>query len=374
VAGEYAAGSRAVDEFMWNHPDMAILYAAGNSGIDANRNGYVDEDSLASPATAKNAITVGASDNERASGGYNPGGPCATWFECWASDFPANPTRNDALSDTRQELAAFSSRGPTDDGRIKPDLVAPGTNIVSTRSGLAAGSLWGNYAANPYYVYSGGTSMATPLMAGAATLVREYYVETRGHAPSAALIKATLINSAVDISGYGNSTQEAGLPIPNHHEGWGLVNAGAATTGARQFYDGDTVTTGGNRTYNVQVSTGGLPLKASLVWTDAPGALPAARALVNDLDLVVEGPGGVTYLGNVFGGGWSMTAGTPDDLNNVESVYVQRPASGAWTVRVTGTHVPQGPQPFAVVVTGHFGPPPVYDERIYLPLIARGLP
>ena len=107
--------------------------------------GYVDEDSLDAPGTAKNALTVGASDNVRSSGGYNPGGPCYTWYTCWPSDFQVNPTRDDRLSDNSGELAAFSSRGPANDGRRKPDVVAPGTNILSTRSQVASGTGWGTY-------------------------------------------------------------------------------------------------------------------------------------------------------------------------------------------------------------------------------------
>jgi serine protease AprX len=372
VAGEYTERSQDVDEFVWNHPDMTVLFSAGNAGIDANWDGYVDEDSIGSPGTAKNAITSGASDNERSSGGLNPGGPCSTWFGCWGYNFPSEPTKSDLISDSRQELAAFSSRGPTDDGRIKPDLVAPGTNVLSTRSQSASGTLWGTYTLNSYYVYSGGTSMSNPLIAGAAALVRQYYVETRGHAtPSAALIKATLINSAVDIGGYGFSGQEAGLPIPNNHEGWGMVNVGAATTGARAFYDGDTVTTGTNQTYTFDIGSSNVPFKVSLVWSDYPASTAAWQALVNDLDLVLVGPGGITYRGNVFGSGWSVTGGGADTANNVENVYVLRPSPGTWTVRVEGANVPQGPQPFALVATGQFGPAPVYDNYLHLPLVAR---
>lgn len=346
---------------------MIILFSAGNSGVDADANGYVDQDSIGSPGTAKNCITSGASDNERTTGGYNPGGPCSTWYECWGSDYPTNPTRDDRISDTRQELAAFSSRGPTDDGRIKPDVVAPGTNILSTRSQYASETGWGTYP-NNYYMYMGGTSMSNPLIAGAATLVREYYVEKKGHTPSAALVKAALINSATDITGYGNSSQEAGQPIPNNHEGWGLVNVGAATSATCPFHDGDTVTTGSNQTYSYSVGSSAQPFKVTLVWSDYPGS-PPAGGLVNNLNLVVTGPGGTTYRGNVFSGGWSVPGGTADSVNNVESVYVQNPAVGTWTVRVEGANVPQGPQPFALVARGWCGAAP--SHWVYLPIVLR---
>jgi serine protease AprX len=371
VAGEYTFDSQAVDQFVWDHPDMTILFAAGNEGIDANWDGYVDEDSLDAPGTAKNCITVGASDNERSSGGYNPGGPCYTWYGCWDDDYPVDPTKTDRLSDWRQELAAFSSRGPTDDGRIKPDLVAPGTNILSTRSGLISGNGWGPYS-NSAYMYMGGTSMSTPLVAGAATLVREYYVEQQGHVPSAALVKATLINSAVDITGYGNPSQEAGQPIPNNHEGWGRVNVGAATSGRREFHDDDSVTGGFSTTYYHQIGFSAFPLKVTLAWSDYPASLPALVGLVNDLNLQVIAPDGTTtYRGNNFSGGWSFPGGSADHVNNVESVYIKNPAVGEWTIKVAGATILHGPQHFALVVTGWLGPPPVLDHQFYLPLATR---
>ncbi|MGD8473327.1 MAG: S8 family serine peptidase, partial [Anaerolineae bacterium] len=173
-SGMYTLESQAVDLFVWDYPDMLILFSAGNAGTDSQmpQDGYVDGDSLDAPGTAKNALTVGASDNVRTSGGIQ-----ATWGQLSPS-MPENnwllpPTSSDLVSDNSAELAAFSSRGPANDGRLKPDVIAPGTNIVSTRSSVAAGTGWGAY--NDYYMYMGGTSMATPLTAGAAALVRQYY-------------------------------------------------------------------------------------------------------------------------------------------------------------------------------------------------------
>lgn len=352
--GVYDIQAADFDDFIHQHPDMTVVVAAGNAGTDGDSDGYVDEDSLSSPGTAKNVITVGASDNERDTGGYNPLGPCWTWGNCWSSYYPTNPTKDDRISDSREELAAFSSRGPMADGRIKPDVVAPGTNILSTRSSLATSDGWGPY--NQYYMYMGGTSMASPLTAGAAAVVREYYMEGEAHAnPSAALIKATLINSAVDISGYGNSSEEAGQPIPNNHEGWGRVNVAAATTpGSRWFVDNTTgVGTGATQAYEFFVGTG-QAFKTSLVWSDTPGPGAGGKALVNDLDLRVTAPDGTTqYWGNYFSGGWSQTGGSADRYNNVENVYIASPSSGTWTVEVIGQNVPQGPQPFALVVNGN---------------------
>ena len=210
----YNIRAQTLDQFVWDHKDMSILVAAGNEGIDVGGNGVVDTGSLGTPATAKNAITVGASENIRLSGGLNPGAPCWTWGSCWPQNYPVSPLKDDRLSDNAGGMAALSSRGPAYDGRIKPDVVAPGTNILSSRSHAPGNpsTLWGAY--NSDYVYSGGTSMATPLTAGAATLVRQFYAQVKGLSYiSAALVKATLINGAFDMAPgqYGASTP--GMPI-----------------------------------------------------------------------------------------------------------------------------------------------------------------
>lgn len=352
VSGAYDETAVDFDDFIYTHPDFAVTVAAGNAGIDADHSGYVDQDSMASPGTAKNVITVGASENQRASGGISS----YTWGQAWPWDFPTPPTSTDLTSNNSAHMAAFSSRGPTSDGRIKPDVVAPGTNIVSVRSSRASGSGWGIY--NTYYMYMGGTSMASPLTSGAAALVREYYIDQEGLSnPSAALIKATLINTAVDINGYSTAGQEAGLPIPNNHEGWGRVNVGLATTAGKLFIDDAAgISTGATRAYYYNV-VAGQPFKVSLAWSD-PAALPnASVTLVNDLNLRVTAPDGATaYLGNRFSGGWSTTGGASDNRNNVENVYIQSPASGLWKVEIIGQNVPLGPQKFAMVVSGNMPP------------------
>ncbi|MFQ5577323.1 MAG: S8 family serine peptidase, partial [Anaerolineae bacterium] len=345
VAGAYTTSAQQVDQFAWDNKDLTILFAAGNSGEDADSNGYVDEDSIGSPGTAKNAITVGATDNNRPASGAS-----STWGAAFG--FPAPPTSSDALSDDPGELAAFSSRGPTDDGRIKPDVVAPGTNILSTRSSLISGNGW--FAYNNYYMFNGGTSMATPLTAGAAAVVRDYLVDGEGlPTPGAALIKALLINTAVDIGGYGNSNQEAGQPIPNNHEGWGRVDVAAATDSAnRHLVDGRLLANGNTHTFNFTVTNTAVPLKVTLAWTDYPGDPAAGAQLVNDLNLKVTSPGASVYRGNHFSGGWSATGGAADSANNVENVFVQSPAAGVWSIEVSGSSVSQGPQPYALVIGG----------------------
>ncbi len=120
--GRYTISSRQVDAAAWEYKDMLILYSAGNEGRDDNRDGVVDADGLTQPGTAKNALTVGASENNQ-----------PTIARYYGSSF-ASPIERDLFADNPNGMAAFSSRGPTDDGRVKPDIVAPGTFITAARS------------------------------------------------------------------------------------------------------------------------------------------------------------------------------------------------------------------------------------------------
>lgn len=344
TSGSYEASSAQVDRFVWDHPDMTVLFAAGNEGIDGNSDGVIDIASLNSPGSAKNSITVGASESQRASGGYQF--PWATGS--WASAYPENPISSDFISDDPGGMAAFSSRGPCADGRIKPDVTAPGTNILSVRShDTAAGTLWGAYSTD--YTYSGGTSMATPVTAGAATLVRQYHLQENGTAPSAALVKATLMATATDLSPgqYGEGIYREMTARPNNVEGWGLIDMGAALSpvapNACVFVDEKTgLTTGQQMSYTAAVVNTSVPLSVLLVWSDYPGDPSAAKALVNDLDLIVQAPDGTIRNGN----------DTLDRLNNAEGVDILAPQAGTYTIKVSAFKAPQGPQPFAVVIRG----------------------
>jgi hypothetical protein len=259
--GGYVQDSQQIDLAAWQQKDMLILFSAGNSGTDANGNGVIDPDSIGAPGTAKNVVTVGASENLRATGGYNPGGDCTSWGDCWPSDFGTTPLGNDKPSNNANGMAAFSSRGPTDDGRIKPDIVAPGTNILSVRSHHPqAGTGWGVYNAD--YIFEGGTSMSTPLTAGAAALAREWLGRVKGIAnPSSALMKSVLINGAADMSPgqYGTgATREIPSRRPNNIIGWGRVDLVEALNPAapRKLWLTDNtagIATGGSATYQLNV-------------------------------------------------------------------------------------------------------------------------
>jgi subtilisin family serine protease len=357
--GQYNTFTRETDRFVWDHPDMVLVYAAGNAGTDGNSDGVVDLFSMAMPSTAKNVITVGASENYRLTGGLNPGGFCSTWGNCWPADYPANPINSDRVSDNVDGMAAFSGRGPVLDGRLKPDVVAPGSNIVSARN-ESTGTGWGIY--DDYYLYMGGTSMATPLVAGASAVVREFYTTTYGIDPSAALVKASLINGAYDMTPgqYGAGSTQDVTNRPDDNQGWGRVdlsNTLIYEAGRSLWYHEHAgLDTGDSYQMTFAVISDTIPFRATLVWVDYYGTEASFGALVNDLDLEVEAPDGTLYLGNEI-----LTGGTPDRTNNVEGVDLM-PLAGTYTVTVHGFNIPQGQQPFALVVTAGAG----LDEVGYL--------
>lgn len=314
--GKYTSESEDVDDRANNYDrvyngveGLTILFAAGNDGPNAG--------TVSSPSTAKNSVTVG---NHQAR--YN-GAP--------------------------DNLMSGSSRGPTDDGRIKPDIIAPGGYVRSCRAQEAqdiAGSSW----QSTWYLEYTGTSMATPNAAGASALIREYLLEiAQRPSPQGALIKALLVLGAQDIN-----TRD----IPNNDEGWGRVNLKetlAPSQGRGIWVDDRSVlsNTGQSKSYVFNVTFANSQLKTVLAWSDARGSRFSNNQLVNDLDLEVESPDGTIYLGNDFANGRSTTGGTKDDVNNLEVVLIDTAMKGIWTVRVKdGMHGGSNTQPFAIAVSG----------------------
>lgn len=344
--GTYEKMAATVDEIMFAKNDLLVLFAAGNSGVDKNRDGRIDSGSMATPGTAKNALTVGASENLVSVGGIQRKiGELKPAPENW----PVAPISDSKLSDNINGLAMFSSRGPTKDGRIKPDVVAPGTNILSVKSQEATAELlWGAYNAD--YVYSGGTSMSTPLVAAAAAITRQFLIEKMSIAqPSAALVKAMLLHTATDIfpGQYGElgaaRGQEILTPRPNSDEGYGRVNVAqvVAVPQSSSFFVSDSagVNTGGSSEAKINLASAG-KLMVNLVWTDAPGSVNSSKALVNDLDLEIVLPSGQLLVAN-------------DSINNHAYLQAQTTA-GELTIRVKGVNVPMGKnglQPYALVAS-----------------------
>lgn len=297
--GMYENGAQNLDVFTSQYQDMVLVFAAGNDG-------YNGRGTVLPPSTAKNALSVGAADTS------TPG-----------------------------QRAGFSSRGLTLDGRYKPDILAPGTNIVSTRSS-AAPSCWS--PGNTNYCTMSGTSMATPHVAGLIALLREYYVTRRNHAsPSAALLKATLFVGADSM----------GKVIPDPDVGWGRANISRSlpqqSTDLFFADERQGLRTGQTKNYTLAVGAGE-SFTLVLTWTDVDGVvLPFnATKLVNDLDVAVLAPNGTQYNGNdvqpPYADQW-------DRKNNVERVFLSAPQQGRYTISVHGFNVPKGiTQAYALVV------------------------
>lgn len=325
---------------------MVIVFVAGNDGPQAQ--------TITSPGTAKNVITVGGSENVRslsiANGGNDPSGSdgCGT---------------TDAESDDANSVAFFSSTGPCWDGRMKPDLVAPATHVIggvaqfgtpgtnSTGAALpcflndadAICGLMGSGSADlffplgqEFYTVSTGTSHAGPAVSGACALVRQYFLNANLMAPSPAMTKAFLMNSARYLNGI-----YAGDTLWSPSQGMGELDLGNAFDGVPRILRDqvDKFTAAGQtRTFTGIIADPAKPFRVTVAWTDPPGSTTAAKALVNDLDLTVT-VGGKTYRGNVFSGAYSVTGGSADSLNNVESVFLPAGTSGSFTVTITASGI-----------------------------------
>lgn len=305
----------AVDQFVWLNEQHLVCSSSGNK-----------KEKPGAPATAKNALSVSASGN----------------------------------AGREMEFRDGVSTPPAD-GRRKPEICAPGC-------GIKAANVTDGKCSAP--TKSCAASWAAPVIAGAAALVRQYYLE--GWYPtgrrtkadgrdfvSAALVKATLLNSTVDM------TKVAGYPSAK--EGWGLVkldNSLFFAGGPRKLFVDDVPNASGlhtrdSKTYEVKIQDSGQALKITLCWSDPPpGVFGTGPALVNDLDLIAEAPDGQIFFGNNIDTATGFSnpgVAPPDNRNNVEMVIIDRPTPGAWkiTVRSAAANVGQTGQGqgFALVVT-----------------------
>ncbi len=300
----YNGMCRGIDDFMHVYEDSLVAFAVTNLST------------LKNPENAKNLIAVGGS--------------------------------NDAS--TQQNWCTGGS-GPTSDGRRKPEIYAPGCNIRSA-NGNTSCSVQGLT----------GTSMACPGLSGTGLLVRQYF--TDGYYPSGApiaedaitptgaLIKATLLNSAVDMTGVSG--------FPSNREGWGRVLADNAlyfpgdtrALVVRDVRNADGLSTGEVVEETINVLGNAVPFKVTLAFTDVPGTSGASNPVINDLDLELVSPSNVTYFGNDFTSSQSAANGIRDVENSVEMFLLNTPEVGAWTLRVRGTAVNQETQGYALAITG----------------------
>jgi subtilisin family serine protease len=464
LSGLYTKDSRNVDKFVWNQRDMVLVFAAGNEAVDADSDGIIDLDSIDSPGTAKNCITVGACENDRpgikapcsvlqclpelklrnkSDGGKGPLGNQHTgmmyykgknrvelvkrlqWmlnelgytdnhgnplvidgdfgnlteeavksFQAANVDqdgnqlkidglvgpktsfalnsqvqreliwrilgYKAAPIADDQVADDPEGMVPFSSRGPTNDGRIKPDIIAPGSCILSAKSSLAADSQFWGVSPDSDYMFESGTSMATPIVTGAVAVVRQYLMllksreedkkkwrkKTEKFCPSAALVKAILIHGARRISGQyeeAKNDAEDHHPdsigrIPNNSQGFGRLDLEESlfplAPTVMEIFDGHRVSTNEQREYQFLLQGDTVPFTATLVWTDSPG-----KRLQNDLTLTVYTPDGKEFHGNFVD---AQNPGTNfDDKNNVEKIIIEEPTLGIYRINVKGDNVPK---------------------------------
>lgn len=320
----YDLQAMMVDRFVWNHPDMSIFFAAGNAGSALF--------TVGSPGTAKSAITIGG-----------------------ANAYPGENSVN-----------GLSSRGPTADGRLKPD-------VLTFFSGLAAASS-GNPTDNSNTGATlgfAGTSHSTPLGAGMGALAREYFqegwypsgtqVSANGFSPSAALVKAFLTASSRRITGTGANPPSENR-YPNDAQGWGrlvlddAMYLNPATEGPRKLWVVDQtsgLSTGQSTDYRIRVASSTTPLRIVMAYSDYPALPNANPALVNNLNLQVTAPNGSVYKGNVFApfslGESLPNSGSFDNRNPIEGVIVNAPGVGEWAIHVEAANVPSGPQGYAIV-------------------------
>lgn len=298
----------SLDEFTWTNDDQLLVFAVSNASVIYN------------PENAKNPLAVTASDDTPFQSNHRIGGA-----------------------------------GPTSDGRRKPDVMAPG------RTQTSSGSTCGVSAVIQ------GTSYAAPAVAGVATLAREYFV--RGFypsgtprdrdvfEPSGALLKAIIASAAQDGTDPG---------YPGNREGWGRIEldqtlylpsvADAPRMIVREARNrtASALATGQSVSVLFRVKSS-QRLRVSLAWFDAPAAVDATFAPVNDLDLLVQSPG-ASFLGNVIQGGVSVSGGDPDRLNNLEQVVLLGSTPGIWSASILAPAVQIGRQGYGLVISGDVEP------------------
>ncbi|MEI8294711.1 MAG: S8 family serine peptidase [bacterium] len=307
--GRYEKEAQTLDALVWALPYFLPFWAAGNEQDSLTALGGFQ--SITFSSLAKNIVTVGAVNDAVVAGVRSPAAGSMTSFSSW---------------------------GPCDDGRIKPDLVANGVRVYSSTAASDA-SYDGTYS---------GTSMATPNASGSAALIEQLYANTFGQRPRASLLKALLIHTADDL----------GNPGPDYKFGWGLMNVKAAADlilaqKANPFVPRileNSITPAVKSISTTFVWDGVSPIRATLSWTDPAGAAQTATHsrtpnLVHDLDLKITGPdGSTTYMPYVmpFVGSWtqaSMSAAATTGRNrvdNTEQVYISNPnRSGNYTVTVS---------------------------------------
>lgn len=309
IEGDYGVMAATIDNMVRGSlgEPITIFWAAGNERTGACGSSY---GTSPPPGNNKNAITVGA------------------------------------LNSNNDTMTTFSSWGPSDDGRVRPVISAPGC-----QSNADGGVTSTSSSSDTAYSVSCGTSMASPTATGVGALILQDFrsMYPSWGDPSNQLMKTIMIMGAVDILN----------PGPDYQSGYGSIRAIDSIDFARSGnFDEQAVDHAGITTYTANVTPGSSELNITIAWDD-PAATPnVATALINDLDLVVIDPDGGRHYP------WTLNPADPngnavrtqeDHLNNIEQVFVSNPIPGDWQVQVRGTSVPQGPQSFAIGSTAALG-------------------
>ncbi len=299
--GDYGVTSSVIDAVVRGSQGapLTIVWANGNER-QTTRCGSL-YNTTAPPACAKNHITVGATN-----------------------------ANNDSIT-------SFTSWGPTDDGRIKPDISAPGCQIGGDNGVTSTSSSGG-------YTVMCGTSMASPTVAGiVALMIQDFRIQFPTQPdPSASMVKVLLAQGAMD----------QGNPGPDNQFGYGSVRARDTIEFMRTgFFRESSLSQGDSELFTVTVAPGDPELMVTIAWSDVPGTPNVIPSLVNNLDIEVIDPAGTVHYP------WTLVPGNPgspavqtgaNTLDNIEQVFVANPMPGAWTVTINGTAVPSGPQGYSI--------------------------
>ncbi|MFP4458293.1 MAG: S8 family serine peptidase [Candidatus Zixiibacteriota bacterium] len=345
----YNSNAQECDEFMYFYQDFIILFAAGND------NNGSSPARVATYNCSKNIVSVGATET-----GFGSGG----------SDWSAHGSGDGA---DPENMAPFSSHGPTDEGLLKPNISVPGGWNIWSADNVDGGS-----GGHTSIRKMGGTSMACPTAAGLTALIRQYFMEgyyptgspqiENRMFPSGALMKAMLINGTRNMTGRYTISEigDDGVQhAPSNGQGWGRVVLDDCMyfdddygTDERKLMVHDEITgfnsTGDIRDFYVQCGESETqPIKIVLSYSDYPGSPAAGTPGVNDLDLIVSIEDNV-YRGNVFAssGARSITGGSADRINRDEVVWLDPVPGALIVVTVEASRIAHSPQRFALVMSG----------------------
>lgn len=357
--GRYGGWQRAMDQLLYNSKYLLPFWAAGNDGNDGPRNGTAVRLTRSSTTDVTYNSSVHPPNDGEYRGGFDiisGDGICKNLVTIGALN---DAVRSGVRDLSAASLASFSSVGPTDDGRIKPDLVANGVSVRST-----------GISSDTNYYNASGTSMASPSACGSAALVVDQYNRLFNKAMLASTLKSLLIHTADDL----------GNPGPDYRYGWGHINAREAVDLVRAHHakprleaiSEKSVTTNSATSVTEFFWDGSSPIKATIAWTDPAGSSTGSHdsrtaRLVNDLDLKLIAPDGKEYFPYVmpFVGRWTVASmnenatmgvnnGARNTRDNVEQVNIANPGqNGLWRVEVTfNGALTNNSQDYGLIISG----------------------